>query len=214
MGKINKGAGILGGFRGTVGSVVGSNWRGIETMRAVAKPRKGNPTATQLNQQAKFAVGIKFLSAKRKLLEVGFKSLAVKMTGTNNALSNTLKSAITGVYPNYTIDYSKVLLSKGLVAVADSGAAAAGPAGVVSFSWTINPNMSNSDPTDVAVLVVYCEAMNSTAYTIAGPVRSALAGTLAVPGFSGKTVQTWIAFMSDDGKRVSKSVFTGQVNVL
>jgi len=44
MGKINKCVGILGGFFGTVGSVVGGNWRGIDTMRAVAKPKKGGST--------------------------------------------------------------------------------------------------------------------------------------------------------------------------
>jgi hypothetical protein len=136
------------------------------------------------------------------------------MTGSNNALSRTLTSAITGVYPNYSINYSKVLLSKGRVAIAENGAAVAGAAGNVAFSWTINPNADSCDPTDIAVLVVYCEQMNSTAYKLAGPQRVMLAGTLAVPGFSGKTVQTWITFITDDGLRISNSVFTGQVNVL
>jgi len=35
-----------------------------------------------------------------------------------------------------------------------------------------------------------------------------------VAAFSGKPVQTYIGFMSADGKRISTSLFTGAVNVL
>lgn len=62
MGKINKGSGMLGGFSGTVGTVVGGNWRGIETMCAVAKPGKGGTTQSQISQQLKFALVAKFLA--------------------------------------------------------------------------------------------------------------------------------------------------------
>ena len=39
MGTFKKG--ILGGFNGTVGTVVGSNWKGITVMRSRPKDRKG-----------------------------------------------------------------------------------------------------------------------------------------------------------------------------
>jgi len=214
MGKINKGYGILGGFRGTVGSVVGGNWRGIDTMRAVAKPRKGKSTAAQIDQQMKFGIATKFISAKRHLLEIGFKNFAVEMTGTNSALSHTLRHAITGVSPNYSLDYSKILLFRGSLSVPPAPVASSTQAGIVSFSWTNDPAILDADPTDKAILVVYCESSNSTAYTMAGAARSTMAATLAISGFSGKTVQTWIAFISVDGKRISNSVFAGQLNVL
>src|SRR5258706_2514256 len=56
MGKINKGSGILGGFSGTVGTVVGSNWRGIDTMRAVAKPKKGRGSPAPIGQPNRISV--------------------------------------------------------------------------------------------------------------------------------------------------------------
>ena len=93
---------------------MGSNRRGIETMRAVPKPGKGTPTQAQVDQQLKFGVAVKFIAAKRNLLETGFKNFAVEMTGTNSALSHTVMNAITGVSPNFSIDYSKVLLTRGL----------------------------------------------------------------------------------------------------
>jgi hypothetical protein len=41
MGKISKG--ILGGFSGTVGTVVGGKWKGIDYMRSKPSIRKGAP---------------------------------------------------------------------------------------------------------------------------------------------------------------------------
>jgi hypothetical protein len=215
MGKINKGNGILGGFSGTVGTVVGGNWRGIDTMRAVAKPRKAGSTPTQMDQQLKFSVATKFVSAKSDLLEIGFRDFANQMTGTNSALSHTLKYAMTGVSPNFTIDYSKVMVSRGSLTAAENAAAVAGQAGMIAFTWFDNSATGKkASPLDKSILVAYCEATNTSVYTLVGAQRSAAAGTLAVPGFSGKTVQTWMAFMSVDGSRISNSVFTGQVNVL
>ncbi|MDP9040682.1 MAG: DUF6266 family protein [Bacteroidota bacterium] len=52
MGTIVKG--ILGGFSGKVGTVVGSSWKGLAVMKSVPGPRKGSPTLLQLEQQAKF----------------------------------------------------------------------------------------------------------------------------------------------------------------
>ncbi len=215
MGKINKGSGILGGFSGTVGTVVGGNWRGIDTLRAVAKPRKGGSTQSQINQQIKFALVTKFLSSKQDLLEISFKGFANGMTGTNSAVSHNVMNAITGVSPNYSIDYSKVLVSRGSLLSPEKAVAAAGAAGTVAFTWLNNTaNSKRSAADDKAILVAYCEATNISVYTLAGAGRSVAADTLAVPAFSGKTVQTWMAFISADGARISNSVFAGQVNVV
>ncbi len=56
MGRINQG--ILGGFSGKVGNVVGGNWKGIDYMRvkpaSVANPK----TVGQVNQRTKWSVYI------------------------------------------------------------------------------------------------------------------------------------------------------------
>lgn len=49
MGTIQKG--ILGGFSGKVGSVIGGNWKGIDYMRSVANKRSFIPSQKQLEQQ-------------------------------------------------------------------------------------------------------------------------------------------------------------------
>ena len=52
MGKIKQG--ILGGFKGKVGTVIGSSWNGIAYMRGLAQSVKNPKTAAQLQQRAYF----------------------------------------------------------------------------------------------------------------------------------------------------------------
>ena len=52
MGKIKQG--ILGGFKGKVGTVIGSSWNGIAYIRGLAQSVKNPKTAAQLQQRAYF----------------------------------------------------------------------------------------------------------------------------------------------------------------
>ena len=52
MGKIKQG--ILGGFKGKVGTVIGSSWNGIAYMRGLPQSQKDPKTAAQIAQRAFF----------------------------------------------------------------------------------------------------------------------------------------------------------------
>ena len=52
MGKIKQG--ILGGFKGKVGTVIGASWNGIAYMRGLVQSVKNPKTAAQLQQRAYF----------------------------------------------------------------------------------------------------------------------------------------------------------------
>ena len=52
MGKIKQG--ILGGFKGKVGTVIGSSWNGIAYMRGLAQSVKNPKTAAQTTQRGFF----------------------------------------------------------------------------------------------------------------------------------------------------------------
>ena len=106
MGTINKG--ILGGFSGTVGTVVGGTWKGIDYMRSKTNRRNFNPSQKQLEQQLKFALVMRFVQPMAGLLNISFRDFAIKMTGINNAFAYTINNAITGVYPTYAIDYTGI----------------------------------------------------------------------------------------------------------
>jgi len=211
MGIISKG--ILGGFSGTVGNVVGGTWKGISYMRSLAATRKSNFSQAQLEQQAKFALTIKFLQPLAGLLNLSFREYAVKMSGFNNAMRYTLKNAITGVYPSFLIDYSLVLVSRGDLPNALSPTATAG-SGKISFNWTDNSGVGKAAGTDKAILVVYCPTKQQCIYNSLGADRSMGTDMLPTAAFIGETVETYIGFISADGKNIANSIFTGSLTVL
>lgn len=212
MGRIQKG--ILGGFSGKVGTVIGANWKGIDYMRSKAVKKPSNPSFAQMEQQARFGLMMKFLRTFGSLLSTTFHDFANGVTGPNAALSYNLRNAITGIYPALDIDYALVLLSRGNLQNATAPTAIAGAAGKVKFNWTDNSGTGTAQSTDQAILIVYCPATGQSVYNANIATRAAKTATLDVTPFSGKTVQTWIAFIADNGRDVSDSLFTGQVNVL
>lgn len=209
MGRISKG--ILGGFSGTVGTVIGGNWRGIEYMRSKPTHRNFSSSRKQIEQQLKFGMMTKFQQPVNSLLNRSFKSYAIRMTGANSALSYNLRNAVTGFFPDYSIEYSLFLMSRGDLPNALNPTAVAAAGSLVNFAWTSNVGTRKASGTDKAILVIYCPEMRSCVYTTSGAERSAQADSFNVSGYSGKTVETWIGFISEDGREVATSIYTGQL---
>lgn len=208
MGTYSKG--ILGGFSGTVGTVVGGNWKGISYMRSRAGKKSGGSTGAQLAQQAKFALAMRFLQPLTSLLSLSFRDYAVRMTGINNAMRYLLANAVTGSYPAYSINYSLVLVSRGDLPNAGTPAVAAAGT-TLNFTWTDNSGIGKALPTDQALLVAYCPDLKQAEWQLNTVQRSAGAGSLAVPAFAGHPVQTWLGFISADGRYIASSIHTGEV---
>jgi len=212
MGKIAQG--VLGGFSGKVGNIVGGTWKGIDYMR-IKPANVSNPkTQGQLDQRSKFSTVLRFLQPLTDFLKVGFKLYAIKMTQFNSAMSYNLNNAITGTYPNFTIDYTKALVSRGSLVGAAGAAVASSSAGVVEFTWSDNTGSGNALGTDKALLVVYNATKGYAVYDTAGASRATQSQNLVVPSdFSGDTVQAFIGFVSEDSKEVANSVHIGSVTV-
>ena len=211
MGKISQG--VLGGFSGKDGNVVGGTWKGIDYMR-IKPANVSNPrTAGQVDQRSKFSTTLKFLQSMTDFLRVGFKLYANKMTQFNAAMSYNLNNAITGSYPNFTIDYANALVSRGGLTGAFN-AAVSSSGGLVEFTWDDNTGSGNAQATDKALLVVYNPAKDESIYDSAGAVRSSTSQNLGMPAsYVGDDVEAFIGFLSEDGKEVANSVYIGSVTV-
>jgi len=202
-----------GGFRGKVGKLVGGKWNGIDYIRSVGTRSNTEATPSQLNHRSKMALAVGFTRTIKKVVKVGYRDVAVRMSGYNSAIRNLLKNAITGESPNYRIDYSKVMLCRGENR-GPIGATTSSPAAeTVTFKWGTRDVTGEVKPTDKAILVAYCEAFNVSAFTLQGPDRSTGTGSLEMPEFSGQEVHTWLAFISADGKTVFDSTYTGTVKI-
>ncbi len=208
MGTIKNG--ILGGFSGIVGPVVGANWRGIDYMRSLPAPRTTPSSPGEDAQKAKFSLTSTFLQPMKELLKVGFKSFAVKKTGANAAHSYALKNAVAGTYPDIYIVCNEVLVCRGDLPNVKAAVAVSDTTDQVRFTWTDNSGIGKAGAADKAILVVLCHELDHCAYTLTGAPRSAGTDILHVQGFSGKEVQTWLSFISKDNKDIASSLFTGQ----
>lgn len=211
MGTISKG--ILGGFSGKVGNVIGSNWKGIDYMRSKSSRRNSKPTQPQLEQQLKFALVVRFVQTITGLVDISFGNFAVRKSGFNSAVSYTLKNAIAGTYPVYSIQYADALVSRGDLPNVLAPAVTVGAAGLVTWSWTDNSGVGIARATDKALLAAYCPAFNQCVYTTGSASRNAITDGLNLAAFSGQDVHTWIGFISEDGQNVASSLYTGMVRV-
>ena len=208
------GKGILGGFSGKVGTVVGGTWNGIPYMRSLPT-RSANriPTFNQQVQRAKFTLAANLLRSFSSLIESSFQPVTGQTTR-NVAFSNVLTNAIGGVYPNLMIDYALVLVSKGSLKKVVNPDVESHLPGKLKFTWTNDSGSGNAKASDKAILVVYDEQFGDVIYTTEGANRSTGEAVIDVAFFSGKPVHTWIGFKSEDGRLMADSSYTGMLSVL
>jgi hypothetical protein len=212
MGKISQG--ILGGLSGKVGNIIGGSWKGIDYIRikpsSVANPR----TKGQVNQRNKFSATIQFLQPNKDFLNVGYKAFAVKKTAFNSAMSYVLNNAIAGTAPNFNVDYSLALLSKGNLSTPLNGGVDLATANQVTFDWDDNSADGNANATDKAMVLAYNPSKKESTYNLGGAQRSITSQILTLPtSYTGDTIQLFMAFVSEDGKVVSNSVYLGSGTV-
>jgi hypothetical protein len=208
MGKIAQG--ILGGLSGKVGNIIGGSWKGIDYIRikpsSVANPR----TEGQVNQRNKFTITLEYLQATKGFIKIGYKSFATKKTEFNAAMSYVLNNAVGGIAPNFTIDYSLALLSRGSLSSVFYGTTDLTTAGQVGFNWGDNSAEGNANATDKAMVLVYNPSKKESISILDGADRALGSQMVTIPStYAGDTVELFMAFVSADGTQVSNSVYLG-----
>lgn len=211
MGKFNDG--IFGSFSGRVGNVVGANWRGIDVLRKRPR-RKPNRTGTanQLEQRAKFAAVVEFLNPIKEVAGAYFSRETKSKSRYNLATGYNLKNALVdGPGNTFTLDYSKVLISKGELRGLEGGAVVAQPAHVLEMSWTDNSGQGSAAATDLVIAVVYSPAQDLyQMFNPAPATRGDATVALTMPAYySGNEVHVWGTVISDDKKVAAISTYMG-----
>ncbi len=210
MAKLSQG--INGPFSGKVGAVVGYTWKGIAVMRGRPSQRTKPFTPKELNHQAKFRLMNKFLKPANGLLNVTFAHLAIGMSAFNKAFSYNVKNAITGVQPNLAIDYGMALISRGDLPGAESASISTVSPGLLHFTWTDNSGKGKAKQTDKVFVAIYQEEIANWEYQLDIATRNLGKCEMVMKNFPGKSGQTFIGFISADGKDASDSVYTGLAN--
>lgn len=189
--------GVLGGFSGKVGSIVGSKWKGQNIMRVIPASVSNPRTPKQLNVRSRFALMGHFLSTQRRLVSTGFKAQAETLTAFNVAMQYNLANAITGEYPDLSIDFSQVKLSSGQLPVPSKMQAVVSSALSITLSWTDNSSMDLASASDLLMAGVY-DPETGSGYTLSGVFkRSDAGGVLTLPdNWSGRAVELFLFMVS------------------
>ena len=209
MGKIRQG--ILGGFNGTVGTVVGGSWKGTAYMRGKAQSIKNPRTEKQMAQRMKFGLAQKFVKVMTAYLQAGYRNYTQHQTATNAAMSHTVRNCMVGKYPSFGIDPSKVLVSSGSlmpgrfcsVKVANN---------IATFAWEDNSDESHASMDDFAMPLIYNFTKREAIFTTEEASRVDCKVTLKLPAdWDGDMLSCYIGFASVQNNGVSNSVYVGDV---
>ena len=209
MAKIR--SGILGGFSGKVGNIVGCRYKNGYYIRQRPARSSKPPTVKQLAQRARFSLSRAFLSPLRELLKTLPERGAKHISAFNSSFGQVIRGAVAGTYPEYAIDYAAVKLTAGSLyhgcrhsVIADKTR--------LTFSWC--PGMYNCRFEGTAVLLAYSAEKEQWIYHNSNAGSEDRWAELYLPcNFKGDRVETYLYFISADGKAVSDSVYTGSVDI-
>lgn len=211
MARIKKG--ILGGFSGKVGTVIGANWRGIDYMRAL--PRLSNKPATpaQLAQRNKMALLRGFLTRIQDIIDERVQNIG-KYTAMNEVLSYSLLHTIVGKYPNQEIDLTKLMFSKGVLMGCWEPKVKSEESRSIEFSWGNGSFTPFRNGDDMVTIVVYDTVLQQFCILKdAGKRKNGSATMLVPPKFSNHKVHCYISFYAQKKKLASASEYIGQVKI-
>lgn len=220
MGSVTGGA--FGTFVGKVGDVVGYIRLGKPCVRNAPKKSTKPRSSGQLNVNKKFQMGRKLISHTKDFINVGFRvaALGTGATAQNLASSWNIKEAITGVKPNFLLDYSKVLLSKGDLPGANQPVVEYVYPNL-KFQWSVASDLEAKYERDQVMLLAYHPKWERSFSVLSGNRRNVGEEELyliPMAEYLNKNispeddfVETYISFISDDRNEISDSVYLGRV---
>ena len=213
MARFNKG--ILGGFSGTVGTVVGANWRGMDVMRSRPKKSGSTPTAQQLLQREKFALAIKFQNSLRTMQKRLYGDNSGVKSRVNLAAAQILREVVTDVNGEVVLQMEKVQITKGDLTGFQDLAVTSAAGGMLNFTWTDNSSQMMAKDTDIFSCAVYREEVGDF-YVQEGPeMRTTAAASVALPAdWTGATVHVYAFFQNETQDQACNSVYLGEASVI
>jgi hypothetical protein len=180
--------------------------------RLVESPRQRKPPSIkQQAQSAKFKMTAQLLKPMSEFLPVSYRNASGRSAPRHKAFSYNIRHAIKGEFPNLSIDYEAVKVSKGNLYNSSSSVAYVSGR-KIHFNWS-NLQINNANDNDIAVLVAYCPAKQKCIYTTTGPRRSEENAVLDVKQFKNHIVHAYLSFVSANGNMVADSKYTGRFTI-
>jgi hypothetical protein len=208
MAKFEKG--FLGELSGKLGNIVLANWRGISYIRTRPAENTSN-TPAQQKQRTKFTVVTSFVNGIHSVFKAGFKVNTERMTELNSAVSYLMKWAIKTVDGEPQLDFTRVMIARGMLREPLHPAAERTEEGI-TFTWTFDEAQPAARADDRLIALAYMPDSKQPFYEVGGAaVRGDESFTLPVSGAGEHPLECYLAFASADGEDACDSVYLGQV---
>lgn len=147
-----------------------------------------------------------------EFVRVGFKRYATKQTAFNAAMSYNLKNAITGYYPNFSVDFEKVLLTRGNLQIPRNVEMVCDNY-IIGLTWD-TPMIGSPSEGEKAMILIYHPSKSEVVYETSGSDRGVGSHQISVPKeWKDETVEVFISFISEDGRDLSNSLYVGTIGV-
>ncbi len=206
---------ITGRSKKKFGTAVFSKQFGKNTMRTKPIEVSNPKTLAQRQQRSKFTVMVALSRMFLAFIRVGFKQVAIGMSQFNMFMKTNIYDVITGVYPNYTIDFTKLKVSKGTLMGVEDGTAAAAAGRLINIDWTDNSGAGDALATDKALQLVINYEKGRVIQDTLTKTRADASSALTVPlSWVGDDVHVFLAFQDESGAKVADSSFLGTVTIL
>ncbi|NQX37350.1 hypothetical protein SAMN05421820_103675 [Pedobacter steynii] len=210
MARITKG--LLGGFSGKVGTVVGYNLYGIDRMRSLPD-RTAPPTENELKNRSRFKLMQEVLNSIKGLIQVGFKDYWTISGGMRGALSYNRKFALKTDEEGDYIDPASFRISGGSLAGLTAAAVVQENEEVLRFNWDPSLVEGGASYDQVMLLAIDMQGRKAS-YQSTGNFRSMGTDVLVLSeDLIGKEVDIYVGVVAKDRCSQSESQYLGRMKL-
>lgn len=186
--------------------------RDIEFLKFLDKGTNPGTATLYLPERDKLRKIIDFFEILFYLLDACYQYFKKRRANAGGAAIRNLTNALTGEFPDVSIDFSKVSILEGPLALPCGAMHHTDGSNLLSFSWCAC-TQSNSNQNDELMGLIYCPELHQLwCEQNLGIRRADKFCTIEAPGeFEGKEVHVWLAYRSADQRSYSNSSYMGKV---
>ncbi len=196
----------FGKISGKHGDVVAVTMKdGTTYFRAHIIPPNPN-TVKQQSQRSKFGFAVKELNCMRKLFTVTFGG----QYGINRAVSLAMKTCVSGEFPDFRIDYSRLQLAVGNLALPATQSLQKQADKVFKLTWSYNKELLLENHYDEISIVVFNHNLKQIIHLQNNALRATRAVEFSLPDtWLNSDIHAWLYFSSANNSSFSTSKYLG-----
>lgn len=204
--------GVLGGFSGKVGTVVGYTLYGIDRMRSLPE-RTAPPTENELKNRSRFKLVQEVLNSIKELIKVGFKDYWTVSGGMRGALSYNRQFALKTAGEEDYIDPAAFRISGGSLVGLKAAAVLQENEKLLRFNWDSSLVEGGSSYDQVMLLAIDMQGRQAS-YQSTGNFRSTGTDVLMLSeDLIGKEVDIYVGVVAKDRCSQSESQYLGRMKL-